>query len=537
MDARPTYLRTRLSVMMFLQFFIWGAWWVPVSTYAMEGLRFTPDDMTWIVSTIALGAMVSPLFGLIADRFLPTQWVLGGLHVIGGLCLILAGFQETFGWMFVVLLVNTICFMPTLALANSLSFRNLDDPNKFPRIALFGTIGWIVAGNAVGWLLGETKPYFFFLAGVVGLIQGAYCCFALPHTPPKRGVEAGADVFGLGALKLLKERSFLIFAVCAFLVVIPINYYFAGCNPMLAQHEWPAPTAVMTLGQVTEVFVMFSMAGLIAALGLRNILALGMLVWALRYLLFATGAFPLVLLGIIIHGFGYCFVYVGAYIYVDKWAPRHMRASAQSLIAFLMLGVGMLVGTKAAGWTLAEFPAVVSSIEATKVTEKASETDTNAPIPAWKDLSELDTNHDGEIGRAEVRAVGDAGLTVGEGFPKFIYSNKEIGRVLLAADNLKTVRTRGDFRSAVHDELTVSRPDWIRAKLRHWAPFWLWPALASAVVGILYWFASLATPEPPEEAREPGPAEKPRAEPPAEPPPLTGTAQAPGEAPSAPQNW
>jgi nucleoside transporter len=384
MDARPTYLRERLSLMMFLQFFIWGGWWVPVSTYAMEGLRFTPDDMTWIVSTIALGAMVSPLFGLIADRFLPTQWVLGGLHVIGGLCLIIAGFQESFGWMFIVLLVNTICFMPTLALANSLSFRNLDDPNKFPRIAMFGTIGWIAAGlpSLFFWLAGaevpwERKPYFFFLAGVVGLIQGAYCCLALPHTPPKRGGEGGTDVFGLGALKLLKERSFLIFAVCAFLVVIPINYYFAGCNPMLSQHEWPAPTTVMTLGQVTEVLVMFSMAGFIAALGLKNILALGMLVWALRYVLFATGTFPLVLLGVIIHGFGYVFVYVGSYIYVDKCAPRHLRASAQSLIAFLMLGVGMLVGTKAAGWTLAEFPAVVNSIEATKVTAEGSEQNTN----------------------------------------------------------------------------------------------------------------------------------------------------------------
>ncbi len=537
MDARPAYLRERLSLMFFLQFFIWGGWWIPVATYVSTALRFNENQMTWILATIPLGAIISPLFvGYVADRWLATQHVLAGLHLIGGACLFLAAMQNQFEWMMLMLMISTACFMPTLALCNSLAFRNLDNPDKFPRIAMFGTIGWIVAGLIVGFLLGETNEYFFYLAGAVEITLALYC-LTLPHTPPKDRSEAGTDIFGLGAIKLLKEPSFLIFAICAFLVVIPINFYFTGCNLMLAEGERPVPTALMTLGQVTEIFVMFSMAGFIAALGLKNILAFGMLVWAFRYLLFATSAFPLVLLAIIVHGFGYVFVFVGSYIYVDKRAPRHLRASAQSLIAFLMLGVGMLLGTKVAGITLGQFPAVVSNMEATKEAEGLPEVVKKAPILRWDQLAGLDGDKDGQISRKEIAALGEAGLPV----DKLTYPPKELERVLLAADNLKEVRTRGDFRSAVANELAVTRPDWIRAKVHRWAPFWLWPALAAAVIGIVYWFGSLATPEPQEEApEEPAPAWKPEAEPapaeqpPGEPPPMADFAQGPGEGPAAP---
>ena len=305
---------------------------------------------------------------------------------------------------------------------------------------------------------------------------------------------------------------------------------------MLVEHEWPAPTALMTLGQLTEVFVMFSMAGFIAALGLKNILALGMLVWTLRYLLFATGAFPLVLLALIIHGFGYCFVFVGSYIYVDKVAPRHLRASAQSLIAFLMLGVGMLLGTKISGVTLAQYRGAVNTIEATKQTDKGPELDKNAPIPSWSQLAVLDANQDGQINRNEIADLGAAGLTVGP----FTYSEKELGRVLLKADDLKEVRTRGDFRSAVANDIAVTRPDWIRAKTHRWGPYWLWPGLAAAAIGLIYWFATLGTPEPQEQPpQEPGPEGKPAAEPPVAapppvPPPPPPAAESPGEPPPPP---
>jgi len=538
MDARPTYLRTRLSLMFFLQFFIWGGWWVPAATYVSKQLGFTEDQFSWIMATIPLGAIVAPvLVGYVADRWFATQYVLAALHVIGGVCLLVAGSLGAFGWMFVILLINTLCFMPTLALCNSLAFRNLDDPNKFPRIAMFGTIGWIVAGlpSLIVWLAGaevpwERLPYFFYMTGAVELILAGYC-LSLPHTPPKPASESGGDVFGLAALKLLKQPAFLLFAVCVFLVSIPVNFYFTSFNVMLTEGERPAPTALMTLGQVTEAFVMFGMAAFIAAVGLKSILALGMLVWAFRFLLFASNALPLILLGIIVHGFGYVFVYVGSYIYVDKKAPRDLRASAQSLIAFLILGVGMLVGTKIAGWTLAEFPAAVSKMTAVK--EGETEPTNKAPIPTWAELADKDklgTNDQGQISREGIHAVGTEGLRIGE----YTYSERELLAALLAADNLKELRTRGDFRSIMppQDEITVTRADWIRAKLHHWTPYWLWPALAAAAIGIVYWFGSMATPEPPDEvAPAPPPEEKPKAEPPPVPPQAPPASESPGEAP------
>jgi hypothetical protein len=275
-----------------------------------------------------------------------------------------------------------------------------------------------------------------------------------------------------------------------------------------------------------------------------------MLVWALRFALFATGAFPLVLLAIIIHGFGYVFVFVGSYIYVDKWAPRHLRASAQSLIAFLMLGVGMFLGNQAAGVTLGQYQGVVSKIEATKETDKGPEPVGKAPIPSWSDLAALDTNNDKRISLKEIEAVGTAGLTVGEK-PKLVYSQKELARVLLAADDLKEVRTRGDFRSAVAGDIAVTQPDWIRAKVHHWAPYWLWPGLAAAVIGVFYWIASAGSPEPQQEfSPEPGPTGKAESgpppaaakpspapaagPPPSGPPPLGGTGESSGQTPPTP---
>ncbi|MGQ9576915.1 MAG: MFS transporter [Thermoguttaceae bacterium] len=541
MDARSMYLRTRLSLMMFLQFFIWGAWWVAVAGYAngLPTIGGLPEGGTLvglIVATIPLGAIISPLFvGYVADRLFATQHLLSALHAVGAVCLILAGFQTQFIWLFLFLILHTLCFMPALALCNSLAFRNIDDPNKFPRIAMFGTIGWIVAGLIVGIFLGERNPYFFYLAGLVEILQAAYCV-TLPHTPPKPRSEWTTDVFGFGALKLLKEPSFLVFVLGAFLIVIPTGFYFTGCNPMLVETERPGPTALMTLGQVTEVCVMFTMPAFIAALGLKTILALGMLTWAFRYLLLATGAFSLILLAILVHGFAYCFVFVGAYIFVDKRAPRDLRASAQSLIAFLMLGVGFLLGMVLAGDAMRYYRAEVSTVAATKETPEGKEDVAQAALPLWRHLAQVDENDDGRITLAEITKLGPEGLQIqvkkwfGLKVEKWTYSTQDLARVLQAADDLRPIRTRGDFRSAMAKEIGVSRQDWLRAKSHRWGPYWLWPALAAAVIGILYWFASLGTPEPAEQPAGAPPAEKPQAEP----PPVPPQAPPPGESPPPP---
>jgi nucleoside transporter len=473
-----------------------------VFTYAVKGLLFDGTQASLLVGTTALGAIVSPLFvGPVADRLFPTQWVLCVLHAIGGLCLLAAGMQSGFQGLYVFLLINTLCFMPTLALSNSLTFRNIDNPDKFPRIMVFGTIGWICASLIVGFLLGETKPWLFYLAGGMELVLAAYC-FTLPHTPPKPRGEAAGDVFGFKALRLLKEPSFLMFVVCAFLITIPASFYFNGCNLMLKEKDLPAPTALQAIAQISEIFVMFTMPWFIATMGLRTVLILGMAAWAVRSLLFATMSFPLIVLGLLLHGFAYCFVFVGAYIFVDKKAPQDLKASAQSFISFLMLGVGMFLGSLLSGATIDQYPPYVGTMPA--VQEKGEGADlerTQLPrtgLPAWKDIaSQLGMDPDDAIALGNLRARAAGGLKVEDTtFAKkhvMVYSSADLEKVLMKIDDRKAIHTRGDFRSATNPNVafSVNRSDWVAAQLHHWTPMWLWFALAAGVVCVFFAVGSM----------------------------------------------
>lgn len=502
MFLKTGFVRTRLSAMMFMQFFVWATWWVPILTYAVRGRPFLDGaQAAWLVATTALGAMISPLLvGPIADRLFATERVLCVLHVVGGLCLFLAAQGESFWWLFVCLMVHTLCFMPTLALANSLTFRNLPNPDLFPRIALFGSIGWVVSGWIVGFGIGETSPGIFYLAGAVELLLAAYC-LSLPHTPPKGEAKTVSDILGLKAVTLLKDPAFLLFIVCAFLIVIPAAFYFAGCNLMLKETDRPAPTALQTLGQIIEMGVMFTMPWFISAIGLRAILAVGMAIWALRYVLFATLSFPFIVLGLLLHGFAYVFVFVGAYIYVDKKAPADLRASAQSLIAFLMLGVGMFLGSLLSGQVIDGYPPFVASAPATRqiVIEKegvaqtqSEETLARAPLPDWQEIvDQLDADGNEQIWLQELQAIRDPGFrviheTVGrDGAVKrriLTYSRDDLIRVFTQIDDRKPIRTRGDFKTAKIGEISVERADWLAAQVHDWTPMWLWFAFAAAVI-------------------------------------------------------
>ncbi len=472
MDSQPSYLRTRLSAMFFFEFFVWASWYVPVGGYIINALKFQGFQISAIFLTTAVGAIISPLFvGYVADRFFSTERVLCFLHIVGGVCLCLAALPESFSWLWILLIINGACFMPTLALANSLAFRNIPDPDKFPRIAMFGTIGWIISGLIVGFLLGETRPWFFFLAGAAGILMGLYC-LTLPHTPPKRPEETGGDVLGFGAIALLKERSFLIFVLAAFLIAIPATFYFVGCNGMLVETGWPVPTALMTIGQCTEIVVMFTMPFFIGWLGLRKVLALGMLTWTIRYLCFSTLSPPLVLLGLIVHGFGYCFVFVGAYIFVDKKAPRDLRASAQSFIAWVMLGWGMFLGNLLGGFAVGQYPPAVEGIaDAPKISRLAKT---------------IDADDDGRIVGAELDRIPDGGLELDDK----TYAREDVIEFFRKADDNRLLRTKGDVRAAVEGEISVKRSDWLAAQSHNWTPVWLWPAGAAALIGIFFWFGS-----------------------------------------------
>jgi nucleoside transporter len=353
-----TSIRVRLSVMMFLQYAIWAAWYVTMGRYLGGTLNIPADKIGLAYNSTALAAMISPFFvGMVADRFFSTERILAVLHLLGGVLMFLLSQATTFGTFYPLLIAHTLCYMPTLALTNSISFHQMQDPGKeFPRIRVLGTISWIVTVWAVGQLspLDVTTPMPFMIAGVASLLMGVYC-LTLPHTPPTpTGKPVTArDVLGLDALVLMKERSFLVFVVSAFLVCIPLAFYFSFAPPFLGEMSMPNATQKTVLGQVSEIFFMVVMPWFFLRLGVKYMLVVGMMAWGVRYLLFWLGydlevLWPLYL-GIILHGICYDFFFVTAYIYVDKKASESIRAKAQGFIAFVTLGAGMFVGTSLSG--------------------------------------------------------------------------------------------------------------------------------------------------------------------------------------------
>lgn len=352
-----TSIRVRLSVMMFLQYFIWGAWFVTMGPYLGGTLNFSGQQIGIAYNSTALAAMISPFFvGMVADRFFPTEKVLALLHVLGGLLLLTVARATTFEVFYPLLIGHTLCYMPTLALTNSISFHQMSDPGKeFPGIRVLGTISWIVAGFTVGALGAKaiTTPAPFYIAAGVSILMGLYC-LSLPHTPPKgAGRVTYRDVLGLDALRLMRERSFAIFVGSAFLLCIPLTFYFSFTPTFLADLNVTNVPAKMTMGQMSEIFFMLVMPWFFIRLGVKYMLLVGMFCWGARYFLFLLGyntetVWPLYL-GVILHGICYDFFFVTAYIYVDKKAPVAMRAKAQGFIAFVTLGAGMFVGANLSG--------------------------------------------------------------------------------------------------------------------------------------------------------------------------------------------
>jgi nucleoside transporter len=504
MNSAHPWIRTRLSIMMFLEFFLWASWLAPIGGYMTKTLHLTGSQVGWVFSATALAAIISPLFvGFIADRLFATERVLCVLHLIGGTCLCLSATQMNFPGLMTAMMANALCFMPTLALGNSLAFRNIPDPDKFPRIAVLGTIGWIVSGWIVGLVLGGTQNTFFYLAGGTAFVQAVYC-LTLPHTPPKGRDQSGGDVLGLGALRLLKEPSFLTFVLCAFLIAIPSTFYFVAVNPFLEETERPVPTTLMTLAQFSEIFVMFTMPFFIGRLGLRTILLLGMAAWAIRYALFATLSFPLVLVGLLVHGFCYCFVFVGAYIYVDKRAPRDFRASAQSFIAFLMLGVGWFLGSQLAGYAMDQYPALAATMSAT---DKDGKVVDDAPLPRWSpeateaeegDIGKLlDKDGNGRIAPEELKSIPDDGLKSAN----YTYAKKDLLNVLQVIQ--QGVDREQATKKGAAKEPGIARADWVAAQAHQWPLFWWWPAGAAAIIAVVFFLGprgkEVASADAPEE--------------------------------------
>jgi nucleoside transporter len=340
--------------MMFLEFFVWGAWFVTMGTFLLNDLHTNAKDVGFAYLTQSIGAIVAPfIVGLIADRFAPAQLILGALHLVGAALLWLAGSTADFASFYPLLLLYMILYMPTLALVNSISFRQMDDPSKkFPAIRVWGTIGWIIAGLTIGWLGWEksnTLSLTFKMASVASGLLGLLS-FTLPNTPPlKKGEKVSVgELLGLDAIRLLKQRSYLLFFLSSVAICIPLAFYYNFTNPFLNEVGMSSAAGKQSLGQMSELLFMLIMPLFFARLGVKKMLALGMLAWVIRYIFFAFGNveanYWMLIGGIVLHGICYDFFFVTGQIYTDSVAGEKFKSAAQGMITLATYGVGMLIG-------------------------------------------------------------------------------------------------------------------------------------------------------------------------------------------------
>lgn len=356
--ARPVV--PLLSIMMFLQFFVWGAWFATLGqALGSNGLT---DSIGGAYGTAPLGAIFAPLFlGLIADRFFPSQVIMGVLFLLGGVLLFLATGAAEAGngkLMVTYCLGHMLCYMPTLGLGNTIAFSHLDRL-QFPKVRVWGTIGWIVAGLVVGFIGWSSSLRIFQLGAASSILLGVYSFF-LPHTPaPAKGQKIDLRaLLMLDAWKLLAKPGFLVFILCSGLICIPLAYYYGLTSNYLTNAGFEQTASSMTIGQMSEIVFMLLIPFFFRRLGVKWMILVGMLAWVLRYLLFAYGA-PnqvvwMLMLGIGLHGICYDFFFVTGFMYTDKVAAKEIRGQAQSLLVFVTQGVGMYFGYQVAFGKFAE---------------------------------------------------------------------------------------------------------------------------------------------------------------------------------------
>ncbi|MBC7757620.1 MAG: MFS transporter [Phormidesmis sp. FL-bin-119] len=360
-----TQIKIKLAVFMFLQYVIWGSWYVSMGTYLNKVLLFNGEQIGLAYGAFAIGAMISPFFvGLIADRYFASEKLLAFLGILGGLLLfILPGLTE-FSSFYPMLILYCATFVPTLALGNSISLHHLSNPKRdFPLVKTLSAVGWIAAGLMLSFIFqGEQSAVQFYVAGTVSILFGLFS-LTLPHTPPlKTGKDVKlAEILGLDALALLKKRSFAIFTACMFLICIPLYFYFVNMNLYVTELGWSFSAAKMSLAQVSDILFLILLPLMLRTFGYKKTIFIGILGWAVRYFLLAgsvdSGSYQttFVFAAILLHGMCYDFLFIAGQLYVDEEANERIRGAAQGLIAFILWGVGAFVGTHLAGISQASY--------------------------------------------------------------------------------------------------------------------------------------------------------------------------------------
>ena len=341
-----------LALMMFLEYFIWGAWYVTMGTYMGEHLHASGLEIGAAYGALASATMISPFFvGLVADRYFAAQKIMGVLHLVGAVLLLSATYVNHTGTFYWIILIYSLLYMPTIALSNSIAFSQMDDPGKqFPWIRVFGTLGWIAAGLLISQLNIEKTSVTFNMAALFSAALGLLS-FVLPNTPPK---GKSSDALGTDAFVLFRNRSYLIFFIAAILVCIPLSFYYGFANVFLNELGMSNVASKMTMGQMSEAIFILAIPFLFNQIGVKKMLLLGMTAWILRYVFFAYGDMGantwMLYAGIILHGICYDFFFVTGYMYTEKKAGEKIKNAAQGLFTFATYGLGMFIGTSFSGF-------------------------------------------------------------------------------------------------------------------------------------------------------------------------------------------
>ena len=352
--------RFKLSLLFFLEFFIWGGWFVTMGTFLSQIFNATGGELAMAYETQSIGAIIAPfIIGLIADRYFAAQKILGLLHLLGAALLFIVTNADNFFAFYPYIFIYMLLYMPTLALANSVAFHQMENPSKeFASIRVLGSVGWIVAGLIIGyfgWEGSQTLKNTFYMSSIASAFLGLYS-FTLPNTPPKLGSNKLKirEILGLDALSMLKDKGFLFFFIASILICIPLAFYYQHANQFLNEIGMKAAASKMILGQISEVLFLLLLPLFIKRYGIKNALIVGILAWGVRYMLFAFGDTGvkswMLIFGILLHGVCYDFFFVSGQIYTDFKAGEKYKSTAQGLITLATYGLGMLIGFRFAGW-------------------------------------------------------------------------------------------------------------------------------------------------------------------------------------------